>query len=617
MDKKIYEFMSEKSWDSIVEWKSCRWCNEEFPIYEWDLHILEKISPEIDGEKMDIDNPTLCFHCRNRRRMMFRNERRLYKRNCDKTGKPMVSAYPPDSELTVYDRKYWIEDHWDARDYAIDYDENKDFWSQFEQVWITTPKKGLYVSPTNENCDYCNYGIWWKDSYLSPAIIYSQNSLYSYLSFFNSYDVEWFFNQKCEITYECVYCNNSYKLFYGTFCEWCKDSYFMYECVNCDHCIWCVNLSNKKYCVFNEQYTKEEYEEFLGWILWSYETLMHFKSEYEKFLDKHPRRALRNINAENCYGNGISNAKDCLNCYVATDLESSRHSYQIGLNSSYLMDSLYTWWETEFHTQYMHECVWVDGRKSAFCNASDPDESFLLYCVLDNYWSKWSFGCDGIRNHPNSILNKQYSEQEANEIKKKIIKNMKKNGERWEFFSPRYSWFPYNDSMAMDYYPVKTIEYLDGKIQELNSDGIWIVKILEDKFISKAILNLWWEDIEILWRTKDMEITVPDWLTPMSTTDLPDTNNVSEKILDKAMVCNVTDRPFRMVKMELDFYQKYNLPIPRKHYDERFRERLGRIPWIYLSLRKCDDCGKDILSSYNKDTWIDVMCDECFNKLLY
>ena len=40
----------------------------------------------------------------------------------------------------------------------------------------------------------------------------------------------------------------------------------------CSDCILCVGLRNKKYCIRNQQYTKEEYEEFCR--------------EYNEFLDQ-------------------------------------------------------------------------------------------------------------------------------------------------------------------------------------------------------------------------------------------------------------------------------------------------------------------------------------------
>jgi hypothetical protein len=57
----------------------------EFPIYQSDVDFYEKISPTFNGKKYAVQTPTLCPEERQRRRLMFRNERKLYKRTCDAT----------------------------------------------------------------------------------------------------------------------------------------------------------------------------------------------------------------------------------------------------------------------------------------------------------------------------------------------------------------------------------------------------------------------------------------------------------------------------------------------------------------------------------------------------
>ncbi len=55
------------------------------------------------------------------------------------------------------------------------------------------------------------------------------------------------------------------------FCLWCWEN--VYDCRYCYYCIWCSNcfacvgLRNKSYCIFNKQYTKEEYESLVGKIV--------------------------------------------------------------------------------------------------------------------------------------------------------------------------------------------------------------------------------------------------------------------------------------------------------------------------------------------------------------
>ena len=51
----------------------------------------------------------------------------------------------------------------------------------------------------------------------------------------------------------CYYCDHCT---YCTYCTYCHDCD---HCDYCDDCYMCVGLSDKRYCILNEQYTKEEY----------------------------------------------------------------------------------------------------------------------------------------------------------------------------------------------------------------------------------------------------------------------------------------------------------------------------------------------------------------------
>jgi len=84
--KEVYEYISKQTGDPIVQWKTCAVSGQEFAIYQSDLDFLEKISPVFGGKKYLIPTPTLCPEERQRRRLLFRNERKFYKRKCDATG---------------------------------------------------------------------------------------------------------------------------------------------------------------------------------------------------------------------------------------------------------------------------------------------------------------------------------------------------------------------------------------------------------------------------------------------------------------------------------------------------------------------------------------------------
>jgi len=97
--------------------KKCKKCTQNFEITNQDLEFYKKISPKFDWKVYEISAPTLCPDCRQQRRLSFRNERNLYRRKCDATGKSIISIYSPDKEYKVYNSDFWWSDKWDAMDY--------------------------------------------------------------------------------------------------------------------------------------------------------------------------------------------------------------------------------------------------------------------------------------------------------------------------------------------------------------------------------------------------------------------------------------------------------------------------------------------------------------------
>ena len=118
MQKNVYEFISKQTNDPIVEWKTCKVSGQEFPIYQSDLEFYDKISPTFNGVKYQIPTPTLCPEERQRRRLAFRNERKLYRRTCDASGQNIISMYSPDKSYKIYHKDYRWSDARDATFYG-------------------------------------------------------------------------------------------------------------------------------------------------------------------------------------------------------------------------------------------------------------------------------------------------------------------------------------------------------------------------------------------------------------------------------------------------------------------------------------------------------------------
>ena len=192
------------------------------------------------------------------------------------------------------------------------------------------------------------------------------------------------------------------------------------------------------------------------------------------------------------------------------------------------------------------------------------------------------FGCTSLQQKTNCILNKQYLKGEYDVLAAKIIENMKANDEWGRFFPVALSPFAYNESMAMDWFPISKEEAISQKYA-------------------------WKEHDEVL----NVKKVIPADRLPDSINDIPD------DIVNWAIKCGKTGRPFRIVKQELDFYRKMKLPIPHLHPEERNKERLKRRHTRKLWKRKCTKCSKDIQTTYAPDCSEKVFCEECYLKEVY
>ena len=109
--------------------------------------------------------------------MAFRNERKLYRRKCDLTGKSVISIYHPESGYSICDKNYWRSDQWDPMKYGKDFDASKSFFSQFEKLRKETPNVALY-NVNSVNSEYANHCLDTKNCYMIFGSYSVEDSLY-------------------------------------------------------------------------------------------------------------------------------------------------------------------------------------------------------------------------------------------------------------------------------------------------------------------------------------------------------------------------------------------------------------------------------------------------------
>ena len=232
---------------------TCKECKSAFEIPEMEKAFLKKVN---------LPEPIKCPDCRRQRRFAWRNERRLYHRKCDLTGKQIVSIYSPDKPYKVYDQHEWHSDKWNALEYGRDFDFNRPFFGQMDELIKTVPKLSVFTS-RNENSDYTNGAQQDRNCYMIFVSDHDEDCLYSYGIDSSKDCLECLNCYQCDLCVECIDCSASYNLAHCEKTHNSSDSFFLYDCKNCRNCFGCYGLRGKEYHIFNEPHSKEEYSKKL------------------------------------------------------------------------------------------------------------------------------------------------------------------------------------------------------------------------------------------------------------------------------------------------------------------------------------------------------------------
>lgn len=563
--------------DPIVEWKTCEISWAQFPIYQSDLEFYDKISPVINGVKYPIPTPKLCPEERERRRMSFVNLRKLYRRTCDASGKAIISIYSPEKTYTVYEQNIRHGEGWNPLIYGKKWNQERSFFELFDELLHQVPLASL-TNIGSENAEYCAMGAYNKNCYLIVGCN-SENCYYGMYTNNSSSCVDYFFsinNQEC---YEIIDANWCYKVSYSQEVLNCSESVFLYNCEGCHHCFCCVNLKNQNYCIFNKQVSKDEY--FAYWkekFLNPNRDLGKLQTEFNQFKANFPLVANKIMQSEGSFGHNVSHAQHSAFIFdTHGGDEGVRNSKYISLSTA-----IHDWYDLTDSGNASSRCyegITVNGNKNLFCiNVISCWEVYYSHSCQN---CTHLFGCVGLKNKHYCILNVQYSKEEYENLLAQIILQMQKTGERGEFFSPFYSPFGYNESLAQEFFPLEK--------QEALSKGY-------------------------AWQESHYDPKLPAWASFLKAEDVLSIPPQDDSILDQILLCKDSWRPFRIVKPELDFYRKHQLPLPKKHPDVRHEERVMRRKSRNLFLINCSICWEPELSSYSPTESSKIICSECLEK---
>ncbi len=178
------------------------------------------------------------------------------------------------------------------------------------------------------------------------------------------------------------------------------------------------------------------------------------------------------------------------------------------------------------------------------------------------------------------ILNKKYPKEEYAKMMMRINEHMKRTGEFGKPFPSTLSPFPYNITVAQDFYP------------------------LDQAFAAK--LGYMWhtEEKEAVYFGQKYEIPA-------------DINEVDESICDKILTCEKTGKNYKIIPQELKFYKTFKLPIPRISPDQRYKQLISLEPPKRLTNTICCFCGAETATVYPQEYGYKIACEKCYLNAAY
>ena len=312
-----FDALLDKILDELVpHTRICKWkgkhkhCEGDFEITSEDMDFLKMLR---------VPPPNYCPTCRRMRRLVHMLIFQFFKRGCDVPGhgESMISILPEECPFPVYDYKYFISDEFDAFAFGKEYGKEK----SPVQVLLEMRKKFpmpsfLNRDPSSVNSEYSNGGRNTKNGYYIFGCYGSEDVWYSNMAGSSRDIMDSSYVHKSDHVYNGFNVENIYKSSFVYFSKDCADSIFLFDCRGCINCFGCVNLRNAKYCVWNKQLSKDEYETFIKSIYpLSREKLAEYKEKFWKLVKSLPVNASRNVAVENVSGVLLSNTR---NVYYVT-----------------------------------------------------------------------------------------------------------------------------------------------------------------------------------------------------------------------------------------------------------------------------------------------------------
>ena len=372
------------------------------------------------------------------------------------------------------------------------------------------------------------------------------------------------------------------------------------------HCFGCSNLISKSYCIWNKQYSREEYFSQLEKLnIGSYADLEILKKRFiEEIYLSSVHRYANIFNSVDSTGDNINNAKNAKYCFdIFRNVEDSKYLYSaLDLKDSYDGNGVF---ENELSYEFV-DCNTGNRNLGCIIVYESTNVSYALNC----HNCKDCFGCTGLRSKRYCILNKQYTKEEYETLLPKIRAHMNEvpyrdaQGAEYrygEFFPMEISPFYYNETISQEYFPVfsgdtKARAY---HLKEKENRGYKID--IESKNLPDSIEE-----------TNDLIVGKTISCLHFSSND------------HLAFCDSACTEAFKVTAEDLQFYKRLGVPLPRLCPNCRHYTRLSKRNPLKVWHRSCmckegshghsGICRNEFETSYAPERPEIIYCESCYQK---
>ena len=281
-----------------------------------------------------------------------------------------------------------------------------------------------------------------NNCYLSFVIFDSQDCLYCLSHSYGHDNLDCIFTNLSKYCYSCRDIENCYECQECANCETCSSCYFCLDCRSSHDCIACWGLANSQFCIFNEQYSKEQFFELKNKLkLDSRLARQELTKKFESLTKDLKINTL--INCQDCSGANLRNCNNTTYCYNNNDTRDSGYlvggkknidcwkGYCNGSELSYMGNSV-----SSYNTHFSY-------------HAFNSDSCWYSLGLYNNCHD--CFGCVGLKKKSYCILNKQYSKEEYFELLPRIAEHMRSTQEFGQFFPLKYSFHSYEEGWGQTF----------------------------------------------------------------------------------------------------------------------------------------------------------------------